>query len=307
MDEKNKSPSLNSIWIKILTILNSCLIGSVFVFGLNYFLVDIYKAQENKANAALSNVETKIREVDLSTEAFKNMLESERVRLQTEESKANATLLNVETKIKGIDLSIMKYEKGLELEGKELKISLDRLETEVKNVKDNLEIYQKKSQVSTTVAEFLNNLQPNLELKSIDEKFFVDRSSKRTTFYFSLKNSGKFNIIIDKPTIIIATKEITQGQEITEGLLKMDEDYSFNNQPITVGLFPPGRVQNYHVDIAFKKDMPEQIYLYIRFETRTHDKIINFVVRSTEGLLDKEDLVEHSKASYSFIQIARLR
>ena len=237
---------------------------------LGYFFVQ-------KNTDQLAHYNSEIAKIDLATRWQHNMNTLAESLAKTEESRANAVLAG-------------------------LNANLARLESEVKGVRDKLDITQKQTQIVAVLGELVGTLKPMLEVTTVKAS---GNDKKEMVLEYQIANRGKYTAIVERPRIFITTED-PQEMTVVRSELAAGEFYTLGpmNRP---GEVYPVSTRLFRVSIFPVKPLPDNYYIYAIFEARTPEYVAGALAPFLAGLVKKEDLAVLSRTTSATTFTIRLK
>jgi hypothetical protein len=196
-------------------------------------------------------------------------------RFQVRESKANTELVEIES-------------------------SLKRIEAEIGQIKQKLEVAQKQVELSGDIMEVIAKLRPHLTLKYPSG----DYNPKTLTSNFELTNTGSYMIFIEAPEVRLLREEIEDYNDYSKDFI-LGKDYSV--EPCRPTTCQPMETLKKIVVVQLHSPIKKYpVYLWVTFEARTDPTVCNFA-KNYLGDLVSEDIIDSTSwaSSRQYIMVTK--
>lgn len=225
---------------------------------------------------------------------LKGQFEANELQSSTKLKQSELDLVNINKAIQGLELSIKEHRDKIDVEGKETRYQIDKLDLEIRSIKNTLDITSRKLGISSDLMSLMNDLVPKADLKydKSESEQLKNQAKPTTRIVHNLLNVGKYPFLVTGYKVFISKNPIHDDTDIRDLFIE-GTDYTRNESYKYTGLLSPGMSKPYTIEVSFNQTVfnkyrKAHVTYFVYFKTQQTP--VDMMKRYAKDLLNDKEI-----------------
>jgi len=223
---------------------------------------------------------------------LKGQYEANELRSSTKLKDSELQLLSVNKSIQNLELSVKEHRDRIDIQGKQIQNEINKLDLEIRSIKNTLEITSRKLGISSDVLLLLNDIVPKADLKyDISESGQLKNQPANKIVHY-ISNAGKYPFYVTGYKIFVTKNPINDETDAKDKLIE-GSDYTIKEDRFFEGFLSPGISKPYSLTIFFPEGASKkyrQIYVTYFVYYKTQQSLVENMKRYSRDLFNEKEI-----------------